>query len=128
MEYELRWGGEPEDLLVTTSGKATLPELDAWVQAVLADPRFKPHLRVLVDHRRTQWDHLSSEDLRRRVDTLVRDADRIDRPRVAWVVSQPVAFGLGRMMQMLAEDRWNVEWRAFLDVDEARAWLRAAPA
>jgi hypothetical protein len=126
MQYEIRWGGVWEDVLVTTTGKVTVEQLDAWVQEVLADPRFRPNLRVIVDHRLAEWDHLTVGELRRRIDILVRDADRIGHQRGAWVVGRPVDFGIGRMLQAFAEGRWRVEWRICSDLDAARAWLQHA--
>jgi hypothetical protein len=124
VEYEIRWGGDPEDICVVCSGPATVEELDAWVQEVIGDPRFRPELRVLVDHRRADWTGLSSDDLRRRADLLARDAERIGRQRVAWVTGRPIEMGLGRMLQAFTDTRTQLTGHYFDDIDEARAWLR----
>ena len=124
MEYTLTWGGDgPEDLTVTTSGKVTVQALHEWVQIVLSDPRYKPSLRVLVDHRDAQWDHLTVGEVRRRVDLITRDAKRIGHHRVAWLVSRAVDCGIGRMMEAFSDGKWEVETCVFRDFDEARAWL-----
>jgi len=32
VEYQIIWGGDPEDLMIVTSGDASVEELDAMVQ------------------------------------------------------------------------------------------------
>jgi hypothetical protein len=126
VDYEITWGGDPEDVSVTTSGRVTIEELDGWAQEVLADPRYRPGLRVLVDHRGSLWDHLTPDDLRRRSELVARDAERIGphRNQIAMVASRPVDYGLGRMLEMMIEARTDVDFQVFYDIDDARAWLR----
>ena len=124
MECEIHWGGDPEDVHVVASGRATVDELDAWVQEVLADPRFRPGLRVLVDHRLADLTGLTPDDLAHRADLLARDAERIGHHRVAWVATRKVDFGLGRVLDALIRDRTRFDTELFDDVDAARAWLR----
>lgn len=126
MEHEILWGGDPEDVLVVCSGRATVDELDAWVRELLADPRFAEGLRILVDHRLSDWTGMTTSDLRRRADLLAGNAERIGRQRVAWVVGRRVELGLGRMLQAFAGDRLLVSGHLFDDIEEARAWLRGS--
>lgn len=124
LEYKLTWGGDgPEDLAVTTSGKVTIQGLDEWVQTVLADARYKPNLRVLIDHRNAQWDHLTVGEVRERVDLLTRDEKRIGHHRVAWLVGRSVDFGIGRMMEAFSDGKLQIATCIFRDVEAARAWL-----
>ena len=126
MEWEIQWGGDPEDVLVTISGDATVEGLNAWTQEALADSRFRPGMRVLIDHRGASLGGLTSDDMRRRADILAADAERIGLQRVATVVTKPVDFGLHRMLELLSEERRSFTWRVFYDIEEARDWLRGS--
>ena len=128
MSHQIRFGGDPEDLLITTSGTASVEGLDAMVQAGLGDDRYRSGMRVLIDHSRLEWPDLATDQLRRRADLIVRDSERIGRSYVAVVVSQPVAYGFGRMMLAFGADRIEFEPRLFYSIDEARAWLAQMPA
>jgi hypothetical protein len=124
MDYQVVWGGDPEDLLVTTSGDATLEDLHAWVRETIADPRFREGLNVLIDHSNTRWWALSNEDVRVRAQVIVADADRLGSHRVAFVVGSPVDYGLAAMLQGLIAGRVSFESEIFESVDAGRAWLR----
>jgi hypothetical protein len=41
VEFAISWTGEPEDVTVTTSGDASVEDLDAMAQAVFADDRYR---------------------------------------------------------------------------------------
>jgi len=95
------------------------------VQSLLDDPRFRPAMRILLDHRRLTWTGVTTTELRHRIDLIARDADRLGYQRVAWVGSGKNAdSGVGRMLQTLSDQHSQMVSRVFDDIDEARAWLR----
>jgi hypothetical protein len=124
VEFTISWDGEPEDVTVTTSGDASVEDLDAMTRAVLAEERYREGLAILIDHSETRWSRLSAQDARRRVQLLERQAEQIGRQRVAFVVSGAADFGVGRMLTLLVEGRADIESRIFYSADDARAWLR----
>jgi hypothetical protein len=129
VEYEIHWGGDPEDVLVTTWGEASHEALDSYIRELVSDPRYEPGLLVLVDHRRADWDGFSAQDFRRRTDVVEQNAGRLGPQRLAMVVGSKAAYGLGRMWQTLLDSRSQLHVSVFEDIDAARAWLRdASPA
>jgi len=82
VEYEITWGGDPEDATVTTSGTATLEGLDAWVQEGLSDPRYRSGMHILVDHRQLDWSGLSPANVQERIELFART-------RPAWIALAP---------------------------------------
>ena len=123
MEDEVVWGGDPEDVLITRSGDASIDDLHAWVREATADPRFREDMKVLIDHTQTRWWALSNEDIRLRADLITADAVRLGRQRVAFVVGSPVDFGIGRMLQGLIAGRVKFESEIFDSLPAARDWL-----
>jgi hypothetical protein len=124
MEFTISWGGDPEDVAVTTEGPASVEDLDAMVRAIVDDERYRPDLSVLVDHSNARWSNLSLDDARRRAALLELQADALGHPRVAFVVSRAADYGVGRMLQLLTEGKAPIESRIFYSAAEARAWLR----
>jgi hypothetical protein len=119
MKHELRFGGLPEDVLVTTRGTATVAGLDAVVSDLLADRRYLPGLLVLFDHSQLDWSALQPEDLLRRLHRALKGADLLGPRRIAVVSAD-------RRLWRQAVHPEEPVWRAFADVDEARRWLLEA--
>jgi hypothetical protein len=126
MEYEITWGGDPEDARVTTWGTATLEGLDAWVQEGLSDPHYRPGMHVLIDHRQLDWSNLSPANVHERIEHFARAAGRLDSARAAVVMRAPVDFGLARMEQAYIDlhPTLKIEIGVFLSIEDARDWLR----
>jgi hypothetical protein len=124
MDFAISWGGDPEDVTVTTRGEASVEALDAMTQAIVGDARFRDGLAILVDHSATHWAQLTASDARRRVALLELQAEQIGHQRIAFVVSSAADFGVGRMLTLLAEGRADIDGRVFFTADDARAWLR----
>lgn len=123
MDFELKWGGDPEDLVVTASGIATAEDL-APLHAAIADERWRPPMRVLLDYRLVDMGQMSPDEVERRVDLLVQNADRIGRCHTAVVVTTSADFGMVRMQQALSERRVPYKLEVFRTIDDARNWLR----
>ena len=103
MRWTIEFGGDPQDVTVTTSGTAT-PEGFAGMNAELAeDDRFGPGMLVLLDHTDLVVDELSSQDIRRISDDFRRHEDALRSAIVAIVAPEPVQFGLARMSTIMAE-------------------------
>ena len=126
MGYEITWGGDPEDVRVTTWGTASIEGLDAWVQEGISDPRYRPGMHVLVDHRRLDWSGLSPDEVQERTESFARDAARLGTARAAVVMGAPVDFGVARMEQAYVElePALKIEIKIFLSIEDAREWLR----
>jgi hypothetical protein len=124
VEYRLQWGGDPEDLLITTSGLADVDGLDEMVATILADPQHRAGMKVIVDHRATVWSALGASDVQHRADALRRQADQIGNQRIAFVVGNVTDFGIGRMLSSFVGDEVGFEHRPFQSIEEAREWLR----
>jgi hypothetical protein len=123
VEYQIIWGGDPEDLMMVTSGDASVEELDAMIQEALADTRFRHGMKVLVDHTSLRLWTMSNEDVNRRADLVKRDSHLLGVQRVAFVAGSPVDFGIGRMLQGLTAST-GLDAAVFDSVAAAREWLR----
>lgn len=130
MEYEITWGGDPEDASVTTWGTATAEGLDAWVQEALSDSRFHAKMRFLADYRQLDWSGLSPNDVHNRVELFAKDAAHLDSARLAVVMGTLVDFGIARMEQAYIEldPDLEIKTRVFFAIEDAREWLGEQPA
>jgi hypothetical protein len=123
VEYQIIWGGDPEDLMVVTSGDASVEDLDAMVQAATGDARFRHGMKILLDHTSLRLWAMSNDDVRRRADLVKRDSQLLGRQRVAFVTGSPVDFGIGRVLQGLTAET-GLDAGVFDSVAAAREWLQ----
>jgi len=114
MDYTFTWGEGPEDVRVETSGAVDIDALDAMVEEALADPRFRPDMRVLIDHTRATWAGVDGAEVHRRVELVRAQAGRID-------------LVVTRVLAAYAADGLAFDFRVFPTVPAAREWLSARP-
>jgi hypothetical protein len=123
MSFELAFGGDPEDLTITLSGRADSAGLEQLDAALRADPRFKPGLAILVDVSKLDASGLTQESL---VDAseLVLLRDWAARPlAVAIVAPDPATFATAAHYRAHLGGTRSRR-RVFTNVTEASAWLR----
>jgi hypothetical protein len=126
MHWSVQWGGDPEDVRVTTSGVANVEDLDGMMREVIADPAWRDGMKILLDHTQTDWSVFGAGDLDRRA-ALVEDiSDRIGRQQIAFVVTGRLNQEIAKMLGARLSDIGFVA-KAFVSLDEARGWLREEP-
>jgi hypothetical protein len=127
VEFDVTWGGDPEDLLIRTSGPATVPELNTMVAQVLADPRFRPGLKVLLDHREAGFTGFTTAHLRSRADQAAWQLQQGRPSRVALVFGRDLYLVVGRLLESFISARTSIAIKTFRTLDDARVWLRETP-
>ncbi len=127
MKYDVIWGGDPEDILIRTSGPATVPELNAMVTEMLADPRFRTGLKVLLDHREAGFTGFTTAHLRSRADQAAWQLQQGKPSRVALVFGRDLYLVVGRLLESFISARTSIAIKTFRTLDDARAWLRETP-
>ena len=100
------------------------PTFEEWrstMEAVFADPRYRVGFHFLGD-RRTIATPPDRAYIRRIVDWMNTQADKVRGARWATLVSTPASYGMGRVGQAMGEGG-AVELGVFIDEAEARRWL-----
>jgi hypothetical protein len=130
MEHEINWDSNPEDAYVSASGVTSVEAMKDCQQELTSDPRFRPGMRVLIDHRRVDWSRATPEDVRNVIDMLVQSTARFGATYCAMVMGKAVDFGVARMQQHYADvdSKLQIEFRVFSTIEAARSWLATLPA
>src|SRR5689334_10918740 len=98
MHHTVTWGPDPDDITITTSGVVVVEELDAMMQDVVAEARWHDGMKVLLDHRQSDWSVLGSGDLDARADLVEAISHKIGSAQVAFVVSGRLNQEIGKML------------------------------
>lgn len=113
-------------LVVRATGSFTVEQAIDALELLLEEEDFVLGLGSLWDLRRAwlgSWDRAA---IQRFIDVWEGLFGHLTPGRAALVVGGDLAYGLGRMLEALAELR-GLEVRTCHDLDKARTWLRTGP-
>jgi len=119
VQHDVQFGHGPEDVLVSTSGVASVEGVDAAVTALLGDARYRPGMDLILDQTQLEANGLPAEDLVRRLYVSLKDADLTGPSRIAVVAPRPGVDGVPGLN--------GLDWGTFRTVEDARAWLDDFP-
>ena len=111
--------------LATASGELTENDLLEHKRKLFSDPEFRSGFVELSDVRFIEKLNVSPEGIRKFVAQDSADAPGNKEYKLAIVVSQDLAFGMGRMYEMSTSKNFS-NVRIFRDMQEARTWLGLA--
>ena len=107
---------------ITGDGDAESTHWRAAVEAALSDPRHRPGMRLIQDHRATTRIP-STAEIQAAAAFLRARSERLGITRWAIVVAKDVSYGMGRLVGVVFE-KTSVVSRVFRDMAEAEAWVR----
>ena len=113
---------DKDNRIVYLSGQTT--DINVWKQTFLtlfADSDYEKGFNFLFD-RRSIEELASTEFIKATIGFFNVHKEQVKGGKWAIVVSTTVAFGLGRMAQILSEDVLS-EMQIFTDIDKALRWL-----
>ena len=123
MFYVITWGGDPEDVLMTTSGVGGMTEVEAMLREAVADPRWADGTRVLIDHTQTDWSGVTTSDLEQHAERLIRGDIPLGRQQFAIVVREGQDYVAQRTLGFRLDRKVPFLVRYFSSLTDARAWL-----
>ena len=124
MDYAFRWGGDPEDVSMTTSGVGELAEVEAMLRGAVADPRWREGMKVIIDHTRTDWSATTAAELEAHANWLIHGDLVIGHQLFAVAVKSPAEYAAERLIGFRLDRRVPFLVRYFSSHAEAREWLR----
>jgi hypothetical protein len=127
VEHTIQFGSRPESAIVVTSGRADLAGFQRLHQDVVADPRYRRGMPLLVDHAGLELSALTPEEVRDVGLALADVAGQLGPSTMAVVVADATAWGLVRTIESHA-DQPQLHTRVFYGRREAVEWLRAQSA
>ncbi len=105
----------------TMTGRITEDEFQASLQEILQSDQFPPDTRTLWDLRELDFSTIDSL-MEKRLINIRRKYPERGRARLAFIVAGDLAFGMGRMYEILSEDLPQ-EIKIFKKYSEGENWL-----
>lgn len=107
--------------VVTPTGVLGAKDAQQWVTALWSAPEWSGQSAVW-DFRDAEFD-VSSADVRRIAQFVLRNQPATPPARVAFVTGRDVDYGMARVFQVMREDP-RTSFRVFREFDEAVRWAR----
>jgi hypothetical protein len=122
--YEFSEAG-PFDVVVTIDGVMSPELIEAGRRRLLADPRFRPGMSVLVDNSDVDTSNTTADRLRAIAASAARDYANAGVEDLVMLAPESVTFGLLRMWHTFLSDELAGRAAVVSSLDEAEAWLAA---
>jgi hypothetical protein len=123
MKHTIIWGDG--FLAVKTSGDAGLKGLADMVADILSHPKWEKDGAIFIDHSDLNSDPLTVGEIYSIAGEVGRVRERFGRARVAFLVARDLEFGMLRMWDAIASDKWDGISRSFRSRTEAISWLKS---
>ena len=107
---------------IVGTGLLTDEEMVQCVSSLRADPRLEPEMNSLSDMRDIEVG-FSRNGIDRMIEVMKASSERRAAAKAAIVVSSDVAFGMGRMLEIVSDGKVEPRFRVFRDMDSALSWL-----
>ena len=124
VEYTIEFSGSPQDVTITTSGRASRAGLVGFVQDLVDDPRYQPGMFVLVDHLALDASTMTGDDVRAQAERVINLEEELGPCKLAIVVPTPLAFGYARMYELHTAET-QIHSRVVYTRIDGLAWLDA---
>ena len=124
MPIEFRHDREKEFLLVVVTGHFTLEGFEAAMKDTTESDQFPPDIRPMWDMRELDFSGYD-RSFEERLIHIQKKFPQRGRARVAWIVADDHAFGMGRMYEALSE-KLTQNIKVFRSYAEAEDWLLQA--
>ena len=106
---------------MTGSGSLTDAEMKGCIERLRSDPGLAPNMPTISDMRDIEV-AFTPQGIRQAIGLMHEaPADRSDA-KVAIVVNSSIAFGMGRMFELSANDEVDPRIRIFRSMEEAEVW------
>jgi hypothetical protein len=122
MEFTIEFGGEPQDVTVTTFGIADVDGSRRLYAALASDPRYRAEMLILADHSALEMSRLTDLDLER-IAAVISESDWSLPPRAVAIVASDVETHVRAREAVAHLGGSRSNRRVFSSREEALAWL-----
>ena len=126
MPLEFEFGGTDWDVEIRIRGVVGMQDVLDHFEALKSHPSYRPELRVLADFEGADLRRFGSVSVERVAKLTKQKALLTDCSAVAMVATQPVAYGLARMFELISSPAYR--FSVFRTRPEAATWLAHPPA
>ncbi len=125
MEYDIRFDPADGIFTVTHSGDFDFEDFIRATNDLLSHPQWRPGRPLLLDYGSVDLLQIPTSLVHEGIGILQKNAPLVGKSIIAVVVKDRGNFGIGRMLQIIAESRVSQLLEPFTDIEAAYKWLKS---
>lgn len=123
MDFTRTIDAESRLAVIAMSGKYNTEEFLHFYEALTMADNADRLDSIIWDARNLDVGHVTILKLQSVIDAIGEGASRRAGGKAAWVVSDQLGYGMGRMFESLSSGRVPISIRVFYDLSEAHDWI-----
>ncbi len=108
---------------ITTDGQGNVDGIIAFLDDIVAHPRWRPGLNILLDHRRLDIAPITVEGIDRVSGYFQTLSHKLGDGKISLVMNRDIDFGIARAWELVTREYVDMEIGVFRSIEEARRWL-----
>ena len=109
---------------VKTEGDGDVMGIIAFLDDIIAHPRWKPGRSILLDHRDLKIDQITTSGIKKVSDYFKSIGNELGTGKIALVMKREIDFGIARAWEILTDSDVDIRIHVFRRIEEAVDWLR----
>ena len=119
---DIKYDQSKKMLNISVSGTSGIEEFTSALETITNSRDYPPDIRAIWDVRQADLSFANLQLVRGAVN-IRSSFQKRDNCRAAIIVSGSLQYGLGRMFQILADGKVNINLQIFRDYEEGKQWL-----
>ena len=110
-------------MIVELEGQYSAEEFLTYYGDLMSKAEFNKIESIIWDASKLKVGHVTINEIYNIIENLKRASEKRKGGKAAWVVSDKLGFGMGRMFEMMSEDIIPIKIKVFEKIDEAKKWI-----
>lgn len=78
---------------------------------------------IIWDATKLEVGHVTIDEITYIIGNIQQASEKRKGGKAAWVVRDDFGFGMGRMFELMAEEKMQIEIMVFYEINEAKNWI-----
>jgi hypothetical protein len=94
-----------------------------FYRELLSDENVEQIDAIIWDATELKVGHVTINEIDYVIEHIHKASEKRKGGKAAWVVANRFGFGMGRMFELMSEDKIRIDIKVFYDLNEAKEWI-----
>lgn len=126
MKFQIVYDEKTSSFRINLSGKFNAADLETCYQAIFKQPKWQKGSNILWDAQKSTFEHLKHFDMTSIAAMTNKYGDKRGNGIAAWVMGREVDYGIGRMFEIINENKVVYDFRLFKTIADAEECMMSS--